>query len=127
MTTVKYIIPFKEKYSFYERLKESQSILSKYLNKIPIICVKPTKIKVPNISKTKFLVSRDLTVGQFIFIIRNFIDVNESSALFIFINDYIPPNSACISDIYNLHKESDGFLYITYAIETTFGSISEFG
>ena len=51
MTTVKYIIPFKEKYSFYERLKESQSILSKYLNKIPIICVKPTKIKVPNIKQ----------------------------------------------------------------------------
>lgn len=121
MTTVKYMIPFKEKYSFYERLKESRAMLNKYDNKIPIICVKPTKIKAPNISKTKFLVSRDLSVGQFIYIIRKFIDVNEGTALFIFINDYIPPNSACISDIYNIHKEPDGFLYITYTIESTFG------
>jgi GABA(A) receptor-associated protein len=121
MTTVKYMIPFKEKYSFYERLRESLAIINKYNNKIPIICVKPTKVKVPNISKTKFLVSRDLTVGQFIYIIRKFVDVNEGTALFIFINDFIPPNSACISDIYNIHKEQDGFLYITYTIESTFG------
>lgn len=121
MTTVKYIIPFREKHSFYERLKESQSMINKYNNKIPVICEKPKKVKVPDISKTKFLVSRDLTIGQFIFIIRKFIDINENTALFIFIGDYIPPNSACISDIYNYHKESDGFLYITYSIESTFG------
>jgi len=114
-------ISFKEKYSYNERLKESQYILNKHLSKVPIICEKPKKINVPNISKTKFLVSRDLTVGHFIFIIRNFIDVNQDTALFLFINDIIPPNSACISDIYNSYKDIDGFLYITYSTENTFG------
>jgi GABA(A) receptor-associated protein len=114
-------ISFKEKLSYHERYKESTLILQKYNNKIPVICEKPKKHNIPMISKTKFLVSRDLTIGQFIYIIRKFIDINQDAAIFLFIKDTIPPNSACISDIYNLYKDIDGFLYITYSIESTFG------
>lgn len=114
-------IPFKEKLSYHERYKESKLILQKHNNKIPVICEKPKKHNIPMISKTKFLVSRDLTIGQFIYIIRKFIDINQDAAIFLFVKDTIPPNSACISDIYNLYKDIDGFLYITYSIESTFG------
>ena len=122
MTTTANIIPFKDKYSYNERKSESEHMLHKYPSKIPVICEKFKKAKnMPNISKTKFLVSRDLTVGQFIYIIRKFISVHQDTALFLFICDIIPPNSAYISDIYNGYKESDGFLYITFSTENTFG------
>lgn len=114
-------IPFKEKLSYNERYRESQNMLIKHNNKIPVICEKPKKHNIPMITKTKFLVSRDLTVGQFLYIIRKYIDVHKDTALFLFVRDTIPPNSACISDIYDLYRDADGFLYITYSLESTFG------
>jgi len=115
---------FKDKYSFAERLKESEYILNKYNDKIPIICEKYKKVKnVSNISKTKFLVSRDITIGQFIYVIRKFINIHHDTALFLFIGNVIPPNTAYITDIYNSMKEQDGFLYIVYSTENTFGTV----
>ena len=38
-----------------------------------------------------------------------------------FCDDNIPPTSASLKDIYDEHKDDDGFLYMTYAGENTFG------
>ena len=115
-------ISFRDKYSHNERKLESGNMIHKYPGKIPVICEKLKNTKnMPNISKTKFLVSRDLTIGQFIYIIRKFISVHQNTALFLFIGDIIPPTSAYISDIYNIYKDTDGFLYITFSTENTFG------
>jgi len=40
---------------------------------------------------------------------------------FLFVEDVLPPSSALMSQIYEKHKDSDGFLYITYSGENTFG------
>ena len=37
------------------------------------------------------------------------------------IDDVIPPTSASLKEIYDEHKDEDGFLYMTYAGENTFG------
>jgi GABA(A) receptor-associated protein len=42
-------------------------------------------------------------------------------ALFLFINGFIPSTSQHIGDIYSFHKDQDGFLYIIYSYENTFG------
>ena len=39
----------------------------------------------------------------------------------IFINNIIPPQHELVSTIYDEHKDNDGFLYITYSGENTFG------
>ena len=39
----------------------------------------------------------------------------------LFINDTIPTTSQCLDLIYRLHKDKDGFLYISYTFENTFG------
>ena len=58
---------------------------------------------------------------QLIFIIKKRIKIKDSEAIFIYINDKLPPSSSYISDIYNSERDEDGFLYINYSTENTFG------
>jgi GABA(A) receptor-associated protein len=44
-------------------------------------------------------------------------------AIFLFINNTIYHSSYLLSTIYEMNKDEDGFLYITYASENTFGSM----
>jgi len=87
-----------------------------------VIVEKAPNSTVPAIEKKKFLVPRDLTVGKFVFEIRKHMpNLNEEKAIFLFVEDVLPPSSALMSQIYEKHKDSDGFLYITYSGENTFG------
>ena len=70
----------------------------------------------------RYLVPVDLTVGQFVFVIRNRIKLPPEQAVFVFINDVMPPTASLMSAIYEEQKSPDGFLYITYSGENTFGS-----
>ena len=76
---------------------------------------------VPDIDKHKFLVPNDLTVGQFLYVIRKRIQLNKEQALFIYINNILPTTSDSISYVYNTYVDPDGFLYIQYSGENTFG------
>lgn len=74
------------------------------------------------IDKRKYLVPADLTVGQFVYVIRKRIRLCREGC-FIFVNDILPPTAALMSVIYKEHKDPDGFLYITYSGENTFGTL----
>jgi GABA(A) receptor-associated protein len=79
------------------------------------------KSDIPVIDKKKYLVPADLTVGQFVYVIRKRIKLAPEKALFTFVNEVLPPTAALMSAIYDEHKDDDGFLYITYSGENTFG------
>ena len=111
---------FKKKSSFEDRLKESTNIKEKYADRIPII-VERMKDNVPEIDKHKFLVPNDLTVGQFLYVIRKRIQLNRDQALFIYINNILPTTSDSILHIYDKYVDADGFLYVQYSGENTFG------
>ena len=64
---------------------------------------------------------QDLTVGQFVYVIRKRIKLSPEKAIFIFINNVLPPTAALMSSICEREKDKDGFLYITYSGENTFG------
>lgn len=110
-----------KEYPFEKRLKESTRIRDKYPDRIPIIVEKACKSNIPDIDKSKYLVPNDLTVGQFVYVIRKRIKINQEQAIFVFINNILPPTAALISEMYELHKNSDGFLYVIYSGENTFG------
>ena len=61
----------------------------------------------------------DLTVGQFVYVIRKRIKLSPEKAIFIFVNNVLPPTAALMSSIYDDHKDADGFLYVTYSGENT--------
>ena len=64
----------------------------------------------------------DMTVGQLVYVLRKRIALPSDKAVFIFINNTLPPSSALVSNVYLKHREEDGFLYICYSGENAFGS-----
>lgn len=46
--------------------------------------------------------------------IRKRIKLSPEKAIFIFVDEVLPPTAALMSSIYEEHKDEDGFLYITY-------------
>jgi GABA(A) receptor-associated protein len=115
-------IYFKTKHTFEYRFAEAQRIKKKFPMRIPIIVEKSNTNKtLPFIDKNKFLTPSDLTLGQFYYVIRKRIKLDSNAALFFFINDAMFPVASMIDHIYNENKDEDGFLYITYTSENTFG------
>lgn len=114
---------FKSEHTFAARLVESKRIMSKYDDRIPIICERDKNAgkDCPDIDKKKYLVPIDLTVAQFIYVIRKRLNLEPEKAMFIFINKQIPTNTHILSDLYHKNKDPDGFLYVTYTLENTFG------
>ncbi|KNE71069.1 hypothetical protein AMAG_15321 [Allomyces macrogynus ATCC 38327] len=113
---------FKDEHPFEKRKDEANRIRQKYPDRIPVICEKVEKSDIATIDKKKYLVPADLTVGQFVYVIRKRIRLSPEKALFIFVNNgTLPPSAALMSLIYDQHKDEDGFLYITYSGENTFG------
>ena len=116
-----YLSTFK-KHDLSVRKREAETIKIKHPNRCPIIITKAKKsVNIPNIDKHKYLVPLDLTVGQLLCVIRKRIKLQPEHAIFLFINNILPPTSELIGRIYNQYKDNDGFLYLEYSGENTFG------
>ena len=74
-----------------------------------------------DIDKKKYLVPDELTIGQFIYVIRNRMKLKPDEAIFLFINKRMMPTTAIIGQIYSQEKDNDGFIYIEYSKENVFG------
>ena len=113
---------FIETHPFPRRLEESKRVMEKYPDRIPVIMERSKTCKyVPDIDRIKFLVPKDIVVSQFIFIIRKRINITSEKAIFVFVNNVLPPSSEIMSNLYEEHKNEDGFLYMKYSGENTFG------
>ncbi|KAJ3035538.1 ubiquitin-like protein atg8 [Rhizophlyctis rosea] len=113
---------FKDDHPFEKRKQEAEKIRQKYPDRIPCIVEKAEKSDIATIDKKKYLVPCDLTVGQFVYVIRKRIKLSPEKAIFIFVNNVLPPSSSLLSQVYQEHKDEDGFLYIIYSSENTFGT-----
>ncbi|SPO39574.1 probable Autophagy-related protein 8 [Pseudozyma flocculosa] len=111
---------FKNEHTFEKRKAEAERIRQKYPDRIPVICEKADRTDIPTIDKKKYLVPSDLTVGQFVYVIRKRIKLAPEKAIFIFVDEVLPATAALMSAIYEEHKDEDGFLYVSYSGENTF-------
>ena len=113
---------FKDRVPLVDRENESRRVRNKYPNRYPLIVEKAEISNIEqNIDKTKFLVPGDLTMGQMIYVIRKRIKLEPETALFIFVDNIMPTTNDVISNVYNNHKDEDGFLYVKFSGENTFG------
>ncbi|WMV40176.1 hypothetical protein MTR67_033561 [Solanum verrucosum] len=130
---------FKQEHDLEKRRAEASRIREKYTDRIPVIVEKAERSDIPNIDKKKkkpyyscfpdwqncrYLVPADLTVGQFVYVIRKRIKLSAEKAIFIFVDNVLPPTGAIMSSIYDEKKDEDGFLYVTYSGENTFGDLN---
>ena len=113
---------YKSKNSEETRTQECSRILNKHPDRIPIIvCKDKRSTTLQDIDKHKYLVPKDMHLTQFIFVVRKRIKLKPDQALFILINQNLVPGNKLLQEIYESNKDSDGFLYMTYSSENTFG------
>lgn len=106
---------------FHKKYNETKKIREKYPDRVPVMVSRAKGSSLNDIDKKKYLVPLDMTVGQFISLIRQRIKISPDKAIFIFINNILPPTSALMINIYNEMKHGDGFLYVCYNGESVFG------
>src|SRR3990167_3871339 len=109
---------FKEKHEFLQRSEECLRIRAKYPEKIPTIIQKGNK-RAPEIDKNKFLIGKEFTMAGVLGTIRKRIRLSSEEALFMFVNNevLVPHGFMTLAEIYEKHKDKDGFLYIYYSGE----------
>jgi GABA(A) receptor-associated protein len=112
---------FKTQHTFEERIEEARRIITKHPDRRPIICEKSSNTDLPSIDKKKYLVPYDLSIGQFIYVIRKRLSLKPEESLFLFINGKIMSCNMTIGKVYESEKNKDGFLYAQYTKEATFG------
>ncbi len=120
---------FQKKKSFTKRKSESQFILKKYPDRVPVI-VESNDV---TITRKKFLVPNDSTIGHFLSKLKkDHVNLQPHEAIFLFIKDnssddikncknILAPVSCLLSELYSTHKSKCGFLYIQLCKEQTFG------
>jgi GABA(A) receptor-associated protein len=116
------VFKIKTEKNLEERLMYSQTLMRKYPDRVPVIVEKnPDCVQLHSIERTKYLVPRELSVAQFIQMLRKHVKLDSSMAIFVLINNKLIPNTATISEVYATEKEEDGFMYVIYSLENTFG------
>jgi len=125
-----------------ERIVYSKRLLSKYPDRIPVVIEKTEFVSLDNY---KYLLPCNLLVSEFMCIIKTKMNkaLDEKKAIFTFVKSFQPkaendrssvggtcksnesylliPMNQTIQEIYNIHKNTDGFLYIKFGAENTFG------
>jgi GABA(A) receptor-associated protein len=118
-------LPFKTTNTFESRLEESRRIREKFPGRVPVIVERGQRsLSVPQIDKQKFLVPGDLSVSQFIFVIRKRLNLPSEQALFLFIGHTLPTTGMLIRELHSSYGDPDGFLYASYCGENVFGYAS---
>lgn len=123
-TTSRNVLRFKyqEEQSFESRFEEAKKMRTKFPQKVPIIVEKNPKSQVENIDKRKYIFPSEYTTGQLMTVIRERLKLKPEEALFLFLGDNtLPMMSQTLGAVYNAHKDTDGFLYVMYSAESTFG------
>ena len=115
-----YIYMIIKERSLVERKKEFRSIQKKHPHHIPIICKRGNK-NIPKLEKNKFLIPKDLAVGQLVYTIRTRIELPPEKAIFILIGNTLPVMTEPLCNVYETFKNEDGFLYVIYIEESVYG------
>ena len=115
----------KDESSLEARKQSAAAIRAKHPDRIPVIVDKRAgDTSLPDIDKKKFLVPHDLTIGQFMYVIRKRIKLAPEQAIFLFVaSGTLPPSVATLQSVYDQHRNDDGFLYMTYSGENFFGAL----
>ncbi len=116
---------YRDSTHFDTRLHESSRVAIAYPDRIPCIIESDDKSTSVSLPKTKYLIPYDLTIGNLSMIVRRHTGLTREDSIFLFIDNVMFPQTALLSEIYKLHKDPDGFLYVKYARENTFGSAFE--
>ena len=123
---------YKDLYSKEQRIGESNRILAKYPNYIPVII--DCSEKIGQLKKQKFLVPSDVSASHLLYSVRRQFETNKNDAVFMFCNDMLVCPTTIMGNIYKDYQlknklisngQSDMFMYIELQLESVFGGSAE--
>ena len=113
---------YRKNVPFDERKLKAAIILKQHPDRIPVVVECSDKLQEMHpLKKNKFIVPHELTLGQFIYVIRKHMKLDAAHAIYIFVNNKLHPTTSVMSEMYRMYKEEDGFMYLDVFHESTFG------
>ena len=103
-------------------MKQFEKVTQTHPDKVPVILERAPSAEVPDVDKNKYLLPKEYTVSDFLGVIRKRTNLTKEQALFVYVDGIIPASNAMFGTIYEQHKDKDGFLYVVYTGESSFGS-----
>lgn len=105
-----------------ERQAQSLRLYKRYPDKIPVIIDRANR-RDPTIEKHKFLVPDTSTCSELLFLLRRHINLSPTQSIFLFHDKALVNTSMRIQQLRHLSNlnKNDGFTYLFYSIENTFG------
>ena len=102
------------------RKKEFNKISFAHPNMLPLI-IEPFNTKVV-LSNNKFLVPKAYSFQEFQFSIRKKLKLSKNRLLYFLVNEkhVVSPEKSMLA-VYKEFKDTDGFLYVKYSVESSFG------
>ncbi|CAL5394539.1 unnamed protein product [Camellia sinensis] len=103
------------------RHTEIASIKDEQRDGIPVILEKAEGSEILDMPRKKFLVPTDMSVGQFMCVIRKTFKIKPEKAMIILLRNFVIATALSMAEIYQANKREDGCLYMSYAEENTYG------
>ena len=118
----------KEVPDFQQRESESRSLLKQFPNKVPTVIEPQTLSQPSRLDQNKYLPYRFLipamyTFHEFVQVLRRRMNLQSSESLWLDIGNSssVPPGEYMMYKVYETYKSPDGFLYVKYCSEATYG------
>merc|ERR1719229_1074568 len=113
-----------------ELLARAEKFKQKYPHRIPVILTRDPKSGLPELPKNKYLVPEAMSFSGFKFCIHKQLTsvkknnvVKDDQTIYLMVGDTktTPKNTNTMQQVYEEYGSDDGFLYLTYTAENTFG------
>jgi len=122
------MMSYKNSKSLEQRIEESNRIVSRHPNYIPVIIESSDNEIIKSLKKRKFLCPKEVSSAYLMCSIRNNLKIESSKALFLFYNGVLVSGNQIMGELYEHYKNKikittndDLFFYITLSCENTFG------
>ena len=94
-----------------------EKLLGKYPDRVPVV----VESKLGDGQFMKYMVPKDRTIAQMIVQLRKHIKMTPKQAVYLFVDNTLPPNSATVGQVWEQHRNAENVLHIMYSLENTFG------
>lgn len=112
--------PFRQRLTLHQRRSEYSKVRRQRPDHIPTIIEQGCR-DAPLIDKEKFLIPPTLSGAQLSYVVRRRLQLQPNQALFLLCDHSLVHNQVNMGELHVQHGGEDGFLYIQYVIENTFG------
>ena len=103
------------------RIEEARRIIRQHPTRVPVIIQRGQSCNIPALPKIKYLVPRALRIGELLITVRKNLPIESTDAIFMYCGSTLVTAQHTCEDLYQKYRNSDGFLYMDYALENTFG------